>query len=158
MKKHLYKGKYYLIIIAFIVILIIFLDVFLFNYKQNILKEEQLSSDEDKTNITDNSKNNLDKYYNATIPICPEYTLKQSLDLLNSYDNISVTIKQTKKDGINEAHINIVSSNEDMSGTLKLDNGKIEITDATATSLEDTKYASEMNAYASYFIYGLLCS
>ena len=61
MKKHLYKGKYYLIIIAFIVILIIFLDVFLFNYKQNILKEEQLSSDEDKTNITDNSKNNLDK-------------------------------------------------------------------------------------------------
>lgn len=157
MKKHLYKGKYYLIIIAFIVILIIVLDAFLFNYKQNTLKEEQLSSDEDKTNITDNSKNNLDKYYNAKISICPEYTLKQKLDLLNSYDNVSATIKQTKKDGINEVHINIVSPSEDISGTLKLDNGKIVITDATAPSLEDTKYASEMNVYASYAIYGLLC-
>lgn len=157
MKKHLYKGKYYLIIIAFIVILIIVLDVFLFNYKQNTLKEEQLSRDEDKANITDNSKNNLDKYYNAKISICPEYTLKQRLDLLNSYDNVSATIKQTKKDGINEVHINIVSPSEDISGTLKLDNGKIVITDATAPSLEDTKYASEMNVYASYAIYGLLC-
>ncbi len=154
MKKHLYKGKYYWIIIVFIVILIIVLDVFLFNYKQNTLKEEQLSSDK---NITDNSKNNLDKYYNAKISICPEYTLKQSLDSFNSYDNISAAVKQTKKDGINEVHINIVSPNNDISGTLKLDNGKIVITDATATSLEDTKYASEMNAYASYAIYGLLC-
>ena len=157
MKKHLYKGKYYWVIIVFIIILIIVLDVFLFNYKHNILKEEQLSSDEDKTNITDNSKNNLDKYYNARMLICPKNTLKQNLDSLNSYDNISATIKQTKRDGINEVRINIVSPGEDISGTLKLDNGKIIITDATATSLEDTKYASEMNAYASYAIYGLLC-
>lgn len=157
MTKHLYKGQCYWIIIAFIVILIIVLDIFLFNYKQNTLKEEQLSSNEDKTNITDNSKKNLDKYYNAKISICPEYTLKQSLDSLNSYDNTSATIKQTKKDGINEVHINIISPNENISGILKLANGKIVITDATATSLEDTKYENEMNAYASYTIYGLLC-
>lgn len=153
MKESWSKGKKYWIFISFVVLVIIILDIFLFNYKQNILNEKQFT----KNNIIDNSKENLDKYYNAKIATCPSYTLKQSLDELNRYDNISATIKQTKKDEINVVYINIISSNENISGTLKLDNGEIVITEATASSLEDTKYKNEINIYAIYAIYGLLC-
>lgn len=155
--KHFFKEKYHCVIIIFIIILIVVLDIFLLNYKHNKTKKEQLLKDEEKNNISDDYKKILDEYYNAQISVCPNYTLKQSIDSLKNYENINVTIKRIQDNGDNEVHINIANPDDDMSGTLKLENGKIVITDATSTSLQNTEFESEINVYASYFIYSLLC-
>lgn len=102
----------------------------------------------------ENNKSNENLYLDAPLQACPNKTLRQAMNQINSSSNLSIELGDTDYNGSSYKYLDLNAPNERIFMIIDLSDGEVSIIDATADSLENTEYANMALTYGER----LLCS
>lgn len=109
-----------------------------------------ISAESDNTN----NESNENIYLDAPLQACPNKTLREAMNQINSSSNLSIELGDKDYNGSSYKYLDLNAPNERIFMIIDLSDGEVSIIDATADSLENTEYANMALTYGER----LLCS